>query len=304
MSLPGPIEDNYRMNIKALIAPRKAPGKRDIIIKAIDTLMASSLIAGGGLFAYAAGVEPKWVEITRVTLKIDGLPEPFKGYRIVQISDIHAGKWMPDSRLEEVVRLVNVEDPDLIAVTGDFVTYTYPEAPADIVPVLSHLRARDGVAAVLGNHDYWGLGPDLIRHTIAESSMIDLNNDVYTIRKDGAVLHLAGVNSARERMARLSVTLEKLPKNGTAILLAHEPDFADVSSTTGRFSLQLSGHSHGGQIVVPLLGPPRLPPMGRKYYAGLYNVNGMAVYTNRGLGVVGVPMRFFCRPEITVLTLT
>jgi predicted MPP superfamily phosphohydrolase len=159
------------------------------------------------------------------------------------------------------------------------------------------------VVATLGNHDYWGLGPAPIRQVIHEAGMIDLNNDVYTIERDGAILHMAGVDSAREKMARIDVTLGKLPKEGTAILLAHEPDYADISARANRFSLQLSGHSHGGQVVVPLYGPPRLPPLGKKYYAGLYEVGHMQLYTNRGIGVVGIPVRFFCRPEITVITL-
>lgn len=270
---------------------------------ALDGLMAAGLVVSGGLWAYAAGVEPRWIDVTRHTLKMPGLPEAFRGYRIVHISDLHAGHWLPTSRLEDAVRLVNREQPDLIAITGDFVTYTYPEAPTDIVPTLKHLRAVDGVAGVLGNHDYWGIGPDLIRHTIAEAGIIDLNNDVHTIRRGSAELHVAGIDSARERMARLGETLRKLPRSGTAILLVHEPDVADIVAATGRFKLQLSGHSHGGQIVVPFVGPPRLPPMGRKYYAGLYKVDGMHLYTNRGLGVVGLPLRFLCRPEITVLTL-
>lgn len=266
--------------------------------------MSASLLAASSLFAYGSGIEARWIEVTQHTLPIAGLPDEFKGYRIVQISDIHAGDWLPLSRLQHAVHMVNALKPDLVAITGDFVSYTYPEAPADLAPTLRQLRANDGVAAVLGNHDYWGLGSELIRHTIADAGIIDLNNDVFTLRRGDAVLHLAGVDSARERMARLGVTLSRLPQEGTAILLAHEPDFADVAAATGRFSLQLSGHSHGGQIVVPLVGPPRLPPMGRKYPSGLYNVEGMHLYTNRGLGVVGLPIRFFCRPEITVLTLT
>jgi uncharacterized protein len=296
--------DNHAMKRNDPLPQPPSPRRRKLILVTLDTLMAAGLLVGTSLLAYAARVEPKWVEITRLTLPLPGLPHQFKGYRIVHISDIHAGKWLPTSRLDEALRLVNREAPDLVAITGDFVTYTYPEAPTDIVPTLRHLRARDGVAAVLGNHDYWGLGSDLIRHTIAEAGMIDLNNAVHTIERDGALLHLAGVDSARERMARLDVTLRKLPKDGPSILLAHEPDFADISAATGRFSMQLSGHSHGGQVVLPLLGPPRLPPMGKKYPAGLYNVHGMHLYTNRGLGVVGLPLRFLCRPEITVITLS
>jgi predicted MPP superfamily phosphohydrolase len=266
--------------------------------------MAGAGLTGTGLLAYAAGVEPKWVEVKHVTLPLRRLDKEFHGYRIVQISDIHAGKWMPTALLEEVVRLINAQSPDLVAVTGDFVTYTYHEAPLDIVPSMHKLRARDGVVAVLGNHDYWGnQGPDLIRHVIRDSGMIDLNNNVHTFERDGKLLHLAGVDSARERMSRLDMVLDGLPGEGAAVLLAHEPDFADVSARSGRFDLQISGHSHGGQVVVPFLGPPELPPMGRKYHTGTYQVRDMLQYTNRGLGVVGVPFRFCCRPEITVITL-
>jgi predicted MPP superfamily phosphohydrolase len=280
-----------------------AKSRKERALAVADTLMAAGLLVSGALWAYASGVERHRIEVTRHTIKLTDLPEAFRGYRIVHISDIHAGKWLPPARMEEAARLVNREQPDLIAVTGDFVTYTYPEVPADIVPTLRHLSAKDGVAGVLGNHDYWGIGPDLIRHTIEEAGIIDLNNDVHTIRRGGEELHIAGIDSAREKMARLRLTLDKLPGNGTAILLAHEPDVADIVAATGRFKLQLSGHSHGGQIVLPFVGPLRLPPMGRKYYSGLYNVDGMHLYTNRGLGVVGLPLRFMCRPEITVLTL-
>jgi predicted MPP superfamily phosphohydrolase len=277
--------------------------RRELYRLAVMSLAGASL-TGGGLLAYAARVEPKWVEVKQVSLPLPRLDKAFDGYRIVQISDIHAGKWMPTSLLEEVVRLVNEQMPDLAAVTGDFVTYTYHEAPLDIVPSMRKLRAKDGVVAVLGNHDYWGnQGPDLIRNIIRDSGMIDLNNNHHTFERDGNLLHFAGVDSARERMAHLDVVLERLPTEGAAVLLAHEPDFADVSAPTGRFDLQISGHSHGGQVVVPFLGPPELPPMGRKYHTGRYQVGNMIQYTNRGLGVVGVPFRFCCRPEITVITL-
>lgn len=266
--------------------------------------LAGLSLTGGGLLAYASSVEPKWLDVTRISLPLPRLHEVYHGYRIVQISDIHAGKWMPTSLLEEVVRLVNAEAPDLVVVTGDFVTYTYHEAPLDIVPSMRKLRAKDGVAATLGNHDYWGTyGPSLIRHVIHDSGMIDLNNHVHTIERDGKPLHLAGVDSARERMSRLDLVLDCLPKGGPAILLAHEPDFADISAPTGRFDLQISGHSHGGQVVVPFVGPPHLPPMGRKYHTGRYQVGNMIQYTNRGIGMVGLPVRFWCRPEITVITL-
>ena len=119
-------------------------------------------------------------------------------------------------------------------------------------------------------------------------------------RRGRAGLHLAGVDDVRAGAARLDDVLARLPPTGCAILLAHEPDFADTAAASGRFDLQLSGHSHGGQIVLPFIGAPILPRMGRKYPTGCYTVRNMALYTNRGLGVIP---RVNCRPEISVFTL-
>lgn len=259
---------------------------------------------GAALPAYATFVEPNWIEVTHTTLELPRLDPQFDGYKLVQISDIHAGEWLPLSRLHRIVAMVNETQPDLIAITGDFVTRVYARAPIGIGPALRELRAKDGVAAILGNHDYWGkLGPGLIRRLIWDNGLIDLNNKVHTIRRDGAQLNIAGVDSAREGKDRLRMVLDKLPQEGATILLAHEPDFANTASTKQRFDLQLSGHSHGGQVAFPILGMLRLPPLGRKYPKGLYKVGDMYLYTNRGLGVVGVPFRFMSRPEIAVFTL-
>ncbi len=279
---------------------RIAPLVRRITPLAIAALGATGL----GALAYAAGVEPNWIEVCREDIVMHRLSPEFDGYRVVQISDLHAGDWLPDSRLAEIIELINREEPDIVAITGDFVTQVYRHAPSHIVPYMREIEAKDAVVAVLGNHDYWGKpGHTLIRRIIRESGMIDLNNEVHTVKRDGAAFHIAGVDSAREHADRLDLLLKKLPAEGAAMLLAHEPDFADKSAATGRFDLQISGHSHGGQIVAPLIGPPRLPPMGRKYYAGRYQIGDMVLYTNRGLGMVGLPFRFGARPEITVFTL-
>lgn len=163
-------------------------------------------------------------------------------------------------------------------------------------------RLQPFAVAVLGNHDHW-TNAAAIRDVLRDSGIIDLNNDIYTLEKEGALLHLAGVDDIWENKHRLDVVLEKLPESGAAILLAHEPDFADESAATGRFDLQLSGHSHGGQIRLPLLGAPVLPALGQKYPSGQYQVGSMIQYTNRGLGMVFPTVRFNCRPEITLLTL-
>jgi len=156
--------------------------------------------------------------------------------------------------------------------------------------------------AVLGNHDHW-TDADMIHRVIKESGMVDLTNTVHTLDRRSAPLHLAGVDDIWEEHDRLDDVLAQLPYDGAAILLAHEPDFADTSAASGRFDLELSGHSHGGQVILPFVGPLRLPYLGRKYPLGRYQVGPMIQYTNRGVGMISPRVRFNCRPEITVFTL-
>lgn len=251
---------------------------------------------------YASQVEPGWVDLKSVPLTLPRLAPEFDGYRLVQISDIHMDEWMTRTRLAEILDLVNQQEPDLVAITGDFFTSTPERFAEGLVAALSTLTPRDATVAVLGNHDHW-TDPKLVREVIRESGIIDVSNAVHTLRRGEGELHVAGVDDVWENQDRLDLVLEGLPDAGGAILLAHEPDFADVSAATGRFDLQISGHSHGGQVIVPFRGPLVLPPHAQKYPAGLYQVGGMVQYTNRGLGTVQPRVRLNCRPEITVFTL-
>jgi predicted MPP superfamily phosphohydrolase len=247
-------------------------------------------------------IEPGWVDVTQVSLALPRLAPAFCGYRVVQLSDLHMGDWMNAARLDDVVRLVNKQSADLIAITGDFVTRRAIFHMRDLTNGLSQLKASDGVVAVLGNHDHWS-GAQAVRDVLAASGVCELANDFRTLRRDDAQLHIAGVDDIIVGRDRLDLLLARLPAAGAAILLAHEPDFADESAATGRFALQLSGHTHGGQIVAPLIGPLLLPALGRKYPSGCYQVGSMIQYTNRGVGVVSPFVRVNCRPEITVLEL-
>lgn len=231
------------------------------------------------------------------------LAPEFDGCRIVQIGDIHLEDWTKPRRLNRIVEFVNDQRADLIAITGDFLSYSAdPGIPRRLVEALGRLRARDGVLAVMGNHDYL-MDVDLVRRCLEDASVPELRNQVRTLRRGDAALHIAGVDDLMEGKSRLDLVLEQLPEEGAAVLLAHEPDFADVSAATGRFDLQLSGHSHGGQVRLPHWGAVFLPPHCQRYDAGLYEVGNMLQYTNRGLGFVDARLRFLCRPEITVLTL-
>jgi uncharacterized protein len=241
-------------------------------------------------------------EIVSLNVKIPDLNPAFNDYRIVHISDIHLGQWISAKRIAGVVNLVNKQEPDLVAITGDSVSYVVNEPVLDMLRFLKNLKPKDATVAVLGNHDHW-IGAEDIRKVMEESSILELENDVYTIKRGDAMLHIAGVDSITLEKHDLDAVLEKLPESGPAILLAHEPDFADKSAATGRFSLQLSGHSHGGQMVIPGFGTPFRGSQFRKYPLGEYKVGNMIQYTNRGLGTNVFWIRINCPPEITLMKL-
>ena len=273
-----------------------------ILRKLKAALVGGTLLGAGGLF-WAREVETRWLEVVPVTLALPRLAPEFDGYRVVQIGDLHLEDWTKPRRIERIVNLVNDQRADLIAITGDFLSYSAnPDVPLRLTEALERLEARDGVLAITGNHDYL-TDIDTVRRCLRESGVTELRNDVCTLKRGGAALHFAGIDDVMEGQSRLDLVLQKLPEEGSAILLAHEPDFADVSSATGRFDLQLSGHSHGGQVRMPVRGPLYLPPFSQRYSSGLYEVRDMLQYTNRGLGFVDARLRFLCRPEITVLTL-
>jgi uncharacterized protein len=256
----------------------------------------------GGLL-YAREVETRRVEVRPVTLTLPRLAPEFDGYRVVQFGDLHLDDWSKPERLHRLVEKVNEQRPDLVAITGDFASYSAREFDEErLIEALRALRARDGSVAILGNHDYL-TDVKLVRRCIREGGVTELINGVRTLRRGEAALHVAGIDDVMEGRSRLDLVLRELPEEGAAILLAHEPDFADVSAATGRFDLQLSGHSHGGQVAVPFLRRLILPPFSQRYTRGLYDVRGMIQYTNRGIGFVHARLRFLCRPEITVFTL-
>ncbi len=172
----------------------------------------------------------------------------------------------------------------------------------ELAPVLARLNARYGVFSVLGNHDHWK-GATVVRRGLEESGLAILNNSGLTLSKGQERLYLAGLDDGWVGRSNLSQALEKQPQGVPTILLMHEPDFADTFSADGRISLQLSAHIHGGQVRLPGIGAPFLPRHGRKYDQGLYRVQDMWLYTNRGIGVTNPPVRFNCRPEVTEIKL-
>jgi uncharacterized protein len=256
---------------------------------------------------YHFPVQSSSVKVETVHLKLGRLPLGFSGIRIAQISDIHMGGWMNLARFQHVADLVQAQKPDVLLITGDFlIGHRFPNSGwqwiDDLTKVLSPLAASIPSFAVLGNHDYW-TNPQAVRDMLRHCRITDLTNAVFTLTREGENLHLCGVDDIKEGDVRLDKVVAQLKENNAAILLAHEPDFADTSAATGKFDLQVSGHSHGGQIVIPFYGPPILPRTGRKYPSGLYKVGNMFQYTNRGVGMDTFPIRFNCPAEITIFEL-
>jgi len=251
--------------------------------------------------------EPTEIKVECVRLKLKRLAPAFSGIRIAQVSDIHMGGWMNAERLQRVVDMVVEQAPNLAFLTGDFLIgrafneHTERDLQ-EIAALFAPLTMSIPTFGILGNHDYW-TNPRAVRDMLHQSGIIELTNSVYTLSRDGANLHLCGVDDVWEGDVRLRDVLDQLPDDGAAILLAHEPDFADESAATGRFDLQVSGHSHGGQVSLPFFGPPILPYLGRKYPSGLYKVGEMYQYTNRGVGTGRLAVRFNCPPEITIFEL-
>lgn len=285
---------------------RKKLTRRDFLKFLGQGFLGSALLAAGGV-GYSVFVEPSLFSVETVQLKLKRLPTSFSGLRLAQISDIHMGGWMNLDRFQQVADLVVAEKPDILLVTGDFLlghrfTDDIKQALDDLTKVLSSLAESIPSFAVLGNHDYW-VDAEAVRKMLSLSGVIELTNTVFTLTRGNDNLHLCGVDDVWDGDVRLEDVVAQLKDDNAAILLAHEPDYADISAVTGKFDLQVSGHTHGGQVVIPFLGPPILPYLGQKYHTGLYKVRNMFQYTNRGVGMNRLAVRFNCRPEITIFVL-
>lgn len=243
------------------------------------------------------------IDLVEVDIELNNLGWNFHNYRILNLTDIHLGQWINPEYLDDLVDYVNTLNYDLATLTGDYFSYVMDEYEESLENSFKKLNAKDGKFGILGNHDHW-MDAEKIRKIFKGSNIVDLSNDVYTLEKDGEFLNLAGVDSCTVCADNLDKVLEKLPKNIPSILLAHEPDFAKESSQTKRFDLQISGHSHGGQFIIPKFETtPFRGPNSTKYPVGLYKVGDMLQYTSKGLGTNSFRIRINCKPEITIITL-
>jgi predicted MPP superfamily phosphohydrolase len=235
--------------------------------------------------------------IEHVDLPIDRLPEVFDGFKIAQLTDLHLGVPLTHGAMRRAVAAVEAEQPDLIALTGDYVSFSR-HLPL-LREALQSLSAPYGLYAIFGNHDHW-THPEVIAQLLRDLGIHLLVNEHRTVRAGDEVLVIAGVDDLWDGHPDLEAALAGVPAGAPVILLAHAPDYADTAAL-GPVAVQLAGHTHAGHIRLPGLGPLFLPRHGVRYDRGLHRVGQMWLYVCHGLG--GWPIRIGSRAEVTVFTL-
>ncbi len=250
--------------------------------------------------AYATLVEPRAYELTETDIFIPDLPPAFDNFRIAQVSDVHYSPLVPRVDLGRVVALAQNAGADMIALTGDYTTarasYVWPCAEA-----LGTLHAPAGVWAVLGNHDHY-TDAELTTRALARAHINVLNNAHTQITRGGDTLQLVGIDDWSWGKSDFARAFNGVDVRRPALLLSHQPIVLDLPQIAG-VSLILSGHTHGGQLHLPLVGTPASYANDFKYLRGHYRRGATQLYVSRGTGTVGLPVRFGAPPEIAVLRL-
>lgn len=255
--------------------------------------------AGGATYGYA--LEARWVEVTRRTLAIPGWPAAFDGLRVAHITDLHHSGIVPLEYLESSVAMVNAERADLVALTGDYITGKR-EFVEPLAAAVGRLRAPLGVVATLGNHDLWVDGA-AAHKALARNGCAVLRNQRLELARPGGRLSVVGLGDLWTEGVDLRAAFRGLPEGRPSLILMHNPDTFE-EWPAGRPGPILAGHTHGGQVAIPGLGPPFVPSRyGRKYARGLFRRGEALMYVNRGLGTLHLAVRLLARPEIALVTI-
>jgi len=272
-----------------------------------------TLIAGGGLVLAALGawatiIEPDELFVEPTTITLAEWPVAWRGLRVAAISDVHAGSfYVGYEKLEHLADLTNAAHPDLVVLLGDYVCHRRPhgdvEKPDNLARSLARLRAPLGVVAVLGNHDHWMDGRR-VRRAFEENGIRVLDNEVLRLERGGQPLWLAGIADALTGNPRVGATLARVPKGQPVVALTHNPDLFD-HEIPDRVLLTLAGHTHGGQVRLPIVGCLIVPSAyGQRYVQGTVVEGRRTLFVTPGVGTSIAPIRFGVPPEISLLTLT
>jgi len=258
---------------------------------------AAIILAAGGSFSFL----PRPARITPVEVSVPGLPPQFDGLRIAMLSDHHIGRLMTPQRARKRLESLADARPDLVVSLGD-ITEEDPRYQPEAAAIIADHKAPLGTYAVAGNFDV-RCGTDALREELARVGVVYLENEAACVALNGADLWLVGVGDPWTGEDDLDGALAAVPEGATAVLLSHSPDIVEDAAGRG-VPLVLSGHLHGGQIVVPFAGPALgMSRFGTRFAWGSRRVGPTQLIVSRGLGEEALPVRLFCFPEIVLLTL-
>lgn len=269
-------------------------------------LVLVALVAVAWLGWRVVGIEPRDVHVRPLSLRVPHWPAALRGLRVAAMSDVHTGApHVSPERLRALVGRVNAAEPEIVLLLGDYVIhgilggrFVEPETTADI---LAGLRAPGGVVAVLGNHDWWYDG-QRVRAAFEARSITVLENEARLVDAHGRKVWVAGLADLWTRTPDMERALSAVPRGAAVVLLSHSPDvFPDVPE---RVSLTLAGHTHGGQVRLPIAGTLAVPSRyGSRYAAGHVVEGGRHLFVTTGIGTSILPVRFRVPPEVVILTL-
>ncbi len=271
---------------------------------ALSRRRALRLLAGGtaAVFTDAFLIEPRLLWVNRHDIACPNLSSGLEGLRVGVLADFHFRPDKDEALIEKVVAQVNLENLDLLALVGDYVTHS-GEVLAPLLKILEGVKTRHGVFAVMGNHDGWHPGREFMRRSFEKAGIPFLINRNSQLRIKGDLLAVAGSDFVWLGKPDPAATLKGIAPGTPVLALVHEPDYFDVMSAQRDSLLQVSGHTHGGQCRVPLVGyAPAKVDFGRKYIKGSYTRGGSNLFVTSGVGTVGLRVRFACPPELAVLT--
>lgn len=256
----------------------------------------------GIAFIVYCHLETRWIKTKRIDLISSNIPQSFVGKKIVFITDIHHGPFLSIERIKNLVKRIYKLEPDYILMGGDYV-HREPEYITPVFEEFNNLKATNGIYGVLGNHDHWE-SAELTRQMMIKNGIKICDNKSYWVKIGNDSIKIGGVGDLWEDSQQLDSTTHDLNDSDFSILISHSPDYIE-NMPKDLIDLTLSGHTHGGQMTFFGMWAPILPSKyEQKYRYGMKNFEGMQAYISSGIGTITPPLRFFCRPEIVLISLT